>query len=265
VSNPEPSLDEQVRIFVQGTSDQHAFISQRIVPLLQGHIGPTKYEQALILTYYRIALFLESLSLLKDPKHFQAANGICRSLFELLLDMELLCKDAALADQFFDFAFVVRFHAAQKATSISGVDLADIPAQSRFVSDPANRIKAESLCERHWGRDRRNSQLRWPEHWIGKKIFDRARECGRELYYRTEYFQQCQNVHAGGAGTAGIDAENLARSFVLSHAHSQKHVAEASQMICEQLNLFRADSSLQLNLRRASASAALHLYPGMIS
>ncbi len=263
MSDPEPSLQEQVHSFVQGTSDLHVFVSQRIVPLLQGHIEPTKYEQALTLTYYRIALFLETLSLLKDPRHFQAANCVCRSLFELLLDMELLCNDTTLADQFFDFTFVVRFHAAQKATSMSGVDLSDIPAQTQFFSDPANRTKAERLCEHYWGRDRK-SQLRWPEHWSGKKIFERARDSGRELYYRTEYFHQCQNVHAGGAGTAGIDAENLARSFVLSHAHSQKHVAEASQVICEHLSLFQADSSLQLELRRASASTAFHLYPGMI-
>ena len=104
------SPQQQADAFFRGTRDLAAYVESEICPILQAQIAKSEYEEAVCVTYYRIALLLRGLSALNDPCHFQFANTTARTIFELFLDIELLLRERSSAARFHAFTEVSRFH-----------------------------------------------------------------------------------------------------------------------------------------------------------
>ncbi|MEO2033604.1 MAG: hypothetical protein ABGZ35_16110, partial [Planctomycetaceae bacterium] len=144
------SIEEQAIAFFKGTASIHGLMEDVVCPVIQGQIGKSDYEQAVAVTFYRIALLLRGLRLLNDPAQFQIVNSVARTVFELVLDLNLLISDQATADKFHGFSRVAKFRkAAQLKTFLDAnpsVDKAPHQDAINFASDTQRQQEVEQAC-----------------------------------------------------------------------------------------------------------------------
>lgn len=257
------SIEERAAAFFKGTGNIYSLMNQVVCPILDGQLEKSDYENAVVGTYYRITLLLRGLTELSDPAHFQIVNSIARTVFELLLDLKVLSSDPTLAEKFFAFSRVAKF---RKATQLKeflsanpSVDQAQHQDAVEFASDGKRQTEVEQDCIKHWGTDR-NGNPRWPDHWSGKNIAERANEAGIELaeIYRSQFFLQSYYVHAGPAGVQNLSREALICTFGLAHWLVQRLAAMATQIVADEFRLFSTDLELREKLRLASAAAGFY-------
>ena len=256
-------VEDQAAAFFNGTASIHGLMEDVVCPVLQGQVGKSEYEQAVSITFYRIALLLRGLKLLNDPAHFQIVNSVTRTVFELVLDLKVLVSDHATADKFHAFARVAKFHKASQLTTFldgnSGVDRSPHQHAINFASETARKHEVEQECLHHWGSDRKGN-LRWPDHWSGRNIAERADDAGIEFLeiYRSQFFLQSYYVHAGPAGVQHLSREALICSFGIAHRLVQQMAAIAVQIVADEFHLFSTDLDLRDKLRRVSAASGFY-------
>lgn len=256
------SPQEQVTAFVEGTACLHDLIENTVCPVILGQLVKSDFEQAVAGTYYRIALLVRGVASLSDPAHFQIANSVARTIFELVVDLKLLTSDRTLAAKFFAFARVVKFRKAEQLVRFlnDNPSVDQVPHQDAisFASD-TRRQEVKRECIKFWGINS-NNLPNWPEHWSGRNIADRARQAGLEFeeMYRSQFFLQSQYVHADPAGIQNLSRDALICSFGIAHGLIQRLAATATDLIGNEFRLF--DTNLELRERLRSASAASGFY-----
>lgn len=263
------SIEERAAAFFKGTVSIYRLMEQVVCPVVQGQVGKSDYESAVAGTYYRCTLLLRGLTELNDPAHFQIVNSVARTVFELLLDLKVLVSDPAMADKYFAFSHVAKF---RKATQLKefldanpDVDQTQHLDAIKFASDAKRRVEVERDCILHWGTDRRGNP-RWPDHWSGKNIADRANDAGLELaeIYRSQFFLQSYYVHAGPAGVQNLSREALIYTFGLAHRLVQRLAAMATQIVADEFHLFSTDLELLKKLTRVSAAAGFYAVESLL-
>lgn len=157
-------LEKQVSFLVDGTRSLHDFAVQKICPVITTQLERSPFEKAAAATYERMCLLMEGLAILNDPRHFQMAAMATRSVFELLLDLKMLCSDPALGDKFFDFVQIDKFRKAERLSEFLAknptVDTKPHQAAVAFANDPARGQRLEQLCRQHWGTTKKGKP-RW--------------------------------------------------------------------------------------------------------
>lgn len=257
------SGEEQAAALVKGTQSLHSLMNDTVCPVVMGQIGKSDIEQAIAATYNRITLLLRGIATLEDPAHFQIANSVARTVFELVVDLKMLRKDPSLAAKFFAFARVVKFRKAEQLVSfLDGNPSIDRTAHQHainFANDPQRKQSVEQQCIQHWGATR-NGQPNWPDHWSGKNIADRAHDAGLEFeeMYRSQFFLQSQYVHAGPAGIQDLSRDALICSFGIAHRLIQQLAATATELVGDQFHLFDTNLELRHRLRKASAATGFY-------
>lgn len=257
------SREEQARAFVKGTNSIYSLMNDTVCSVIMGQVRKSDIEQAITATYYRITLLLRGISILDDPAHFQIANSVARTVFELVLDLKALRADPSLAARFFTFSRVFKFKKAEQLFNFlnenPSIDLAPHQSAINFTSDAQRRNEVEQLCIQHWGTEK-SGKPKCPDHWSGKSIADRARDAGPEFseIYRSQYFLQCQYVHAGPAGIQDLSQDALICSFGITHRLVQLLAAKATELAGDTFHLFGTNLDLRENLRKASAAAGFY-------
>lgn len=256
-------IEEQSAAFFKGTLRIHSLVEDIVVPVVQGQIGKSDYEQAVSVTICRIALLLRGLKRLNEPAHFQIVNSVARTVFELVLDLKVLIADHSSAEKFHGFARVAKFRKASQLKTFldsnPAVDRSSHQDAINFASDTARENEVEQECILHWGSDR-SGKPRWPDHWSGKNIADRADDAGIEFaeIYRSQFFLQSYYVHAGPAGIQNLSREALICSFGIAHRLIQQMAAIAVQIVADEFHLFSTDLDLRVKLRRVSAASGFY-------
>ncbi len=254
------SFDERADAFYRGTTSIHALMENVVSPVVQGQIGKSGHEQAVAVTFYRIELLLRGLKLLVDPAHFQIVISVARTVFELVLDLKVLAADHATAQKLHAFARVAKFRKASQLKAFldanPSVDQSSHQEAISCASDSAREQEVERDCIRHWGADR-NGNPRWPDHWSGLNIADRAGNAGIEFaeMYRSQFFLQSYYVHAGPAGIQSLSREALICTFGIAHRLVQQLAATAVEVVADEFYLFSTELDLRDKLRRASAAS----------
>ncbi len=255
--------EEQAAAFVNGTKSLHALMEGTVCSVIMGQVGKSDIEEAIAATFYRITLLLRGVALLEEPAHFQIANSVARTIFELVIDLKSLCDDPSLAAKFLAFTRVVKF---RKAEQLSGflnanpsVDRSPHQHALSFASDPQRKQEVEQLCIKHWGPNK-NGQPNWPDHWSGRNIADRAHDAGLEFEeaYRSQFFLQSQYVHAGPAGIQDLPWEALICSFGVAHRLMQQLSANATELVGGVFHLFDATPELREWLHKASSASGFY-------
>lgn len=255
--------EEQAAAFVKGTQSLHSLIEHTVCPVVLGQVGKSDIEQALAATFYRITLLLRALAKLDDPAHFQIANSVARTVFELVLDLKALSTHQFLAPKFFAFSRAVKFRKAEQLVAFlnanPAIDRTPHQHAIQFASDTQRKQEVEQQCIQHWGTNAKGAP-NWPDHWSGKNIADRSNDAGPEFeeMYRSQFFLQSQYVHAGPAGVQNLDRDALICSFAIAHRLVQQLSAEATYIVGEKFHLFDTNLELRDKLRRVSAIPGLY-------
>jgi hypothetical protein len=254
-------LHDKVQAFFNGTCALSALLEQSIVPVIQGMVSRSEFEDAIAGTMYRIAVWLKSLERLDHPIDIQPVFAGARSIFELVLDIKLLIVDPPSAPKFRAFVFVERFRAAKGLVDYldklpGGAAKAD--AQRTFVGNPANQQKLEVLCKQCGWWDASKNKPKRLDHWSGKNMADRSRDAGiqYEELYKSYYPQLSWNVHAGAVGVLGISPAGFESAFAVAHGIIQDLGYDAAEDVGTVFKLFDADPDLRAKIKAAKQVAA---------
>jgi hypothetical protein len=93
----------------------------------------------------------------------------------------------------------------------------DITPQRAFHADLARTQRIANATTPGSG-----GKQRYPDHWTGKNVRQRAIEVGEEAMYVEVYPQMSWFVHAGPAGTAGITKGGFENIFAMCHSLIQR-------------------------------------------
>lgn len=228
----------RVEAFYKGTVACSEFAQKRIIPLLHALIKPSDAEKAIIGTYYRMYMWIRSMTNMKSRIHFQAAAAAARSLFELLLDMKILADDdtGQSVKKFREFPEIERFRVAENLVSFAdkhpGHMKFDVSQRRRFRDKKGRRKAIEQTIVSLWGVTT-TGKLRRPKHWTGKDVLTRAHGCGlkyEELYLRL-YPLLSWHIHSGSIGYAGLGENEIEAGFGVYHSVAQDMFLEAT-VIC---------------------------------
>lgn len=238
-----------VELFFKQTCQLRDVAMKRIVPLLLSMVGETNQESAISTCYLRIASWLETVSVLKQPIHLQAASAAARTCFEVLLDIKYLDSDPLLSEKFIAFVFVERYRAAEATIKISidqGLSPSDYQAEMDFVNDPASRLSFDAIRIKHWGTNKHGAPIT-PSSWSGKSTYDLAKTLGAtaELEYRVMYPRLSWYVHGGNVGYKGINPDGLFHGFGIAHAKIHGYATEATEIVCKRFQFYEGAPDLR--------------------
>lgn len=176
-------------------------------PIIKDSVEETERNQCVVGIYYRTASNAGTLTLLKDPSHFQAISMIARSLIELAVDLRLLGIVPEAVERLIALSGSERLRAARNITAFAArnpdVMVNQLSLYQDFIANKADEIAARH--ERLWpGRPR-------VDHWSGMNMRERVDMLGApfdRLYYE-EYPRLSWAVHGGLTGVIGVEANTF--------------------------------------------------------
>lgn len=264
------SMHKKVEAIYHGTFALHKFVEESIVPLLISLLNRSNQEEALVATYYRMYLWLDSAVELRKPSHIQAGAAGARSLFEMLLDIIDLAADPSNGDRFHAFTIVERFRTAQLLVEFHdsrfGYDPMRCQPERAFIADGAIRSQCDHLRETYWGREA-NGKLRWPKHWSrSSDVFARCQSAGAqyENTYRSAYARLSWYIHPGAAGIGGMNGAAIEGAFGWVHSLFQEFMYDATERVANALPLFAARPELREQLEQTKNVMARSLILAMV-
>ncbi len=136
-------------------------------PMIDGASNATTEWAVLQGQFLRLLAWCRTLAKLDEPADFQAVVSGCRALFEVAVDIALLCGDAYPAQQMVDWEEASKLKQARALCSYfdrtGGDVLAEHPGPAAYLRDQAGRIEAS--CQRNGWMD--GARLRVPGRWTG--------------------------------------------------------------------------------------------------
>jgi hypothetical protein len=203
-----------------GTKYMHDFSCECMLPVLKALLSPTPQEVAVRDTYYKMTLLLQTALVMNTSDHFQSIASVTRSLFELWIDLKILAQDTTGEEvrKYHEFPEIERYRTAEQMVKF--VDAhpqalrMDISRQRVFHADPERAVRIAKVKTR-----RKDRKL--PAHWTDKDVRSRARSVGQEAKYVEAYPLLSWYVHAGAAGTAGMNRQAL--DGVIGFCHGRIH------------------------------------------
>ncbi len=246
----ELTVQQRVEAFFKGTDALRDFSEEIMVPVLRGQLGLSDRESAIVGIYYRMHLWMRSLVAMNSRIHFQGAAAAARSLFELLMDAELLAadNDGVATARFHAFPQVDRFRVARQVVAYNDQhpeSTIDDEHQRSLLQIPNREKEIEEIIVQHWGRTRKGKPCR-PEHWSGMSVRSRAEQLGDEVteLYLESYPLLSWAIHSGSAIYAGIGEDAIESSFGISHSLSQRSFLKAIKMTARTMQIDKAYKGL---------------------
>ena len=259
-------LDKQVGLFFKHTDLIRRFVGDRIIPVLQRRIkaGLNHTEEAIMLTYFRMYYWIDSLSRLSELRDFQAINAAARAIFELGLDMQLLVNDrtGSMGDKFHAFRSVHMFAVARKCTRFcDGASSTASPAHDdmrQLLAKPNEDKRVETLRRKHWGLNNKGELIE-PGHWTGMDARKRAKELDKllgpehEKEYVEDYARLSWHVHSGSLGFANLPLTYFKSVFATAHGIARHKFTEATQACVQAMHIDDALSGWEEELGNLEA------------
>jgi len=220
----------------------HDFSTEVMLPLCKTLLSRSRQEIAVIDTYFKMTLLLRASLALNTLDYFQTVASLTRSLFELWLDLKILAQDTTGDDvrRYNEFPELERYRAAERLVEFAATNpvTMDISAQQAFCNDPQRKQQIASIkTQRKAQRKRRNL----PEHWTDKDVRARACSVGQEAMYVEAYPLLSWYVHAGAAGTAGMDRASLEPVFGFCHHLIQRIFLDATAACAKVTKISKLD------------------------
>jgi hypothetical protein len=190
------------------------FLRARVRPRVEHALGEAPGEAAQ--TYFgillRVQAWMNTLSKLDAPVHFQAIVVGCRSLFESAVDLVLV----RLAPERHPVEKLIAWEESEKLKSaikirdfFAGIASERVPSEFKPHLDfiAKNSEKVNKSRQLYWA-DRKGKPFH-PGRWTGTDLGTAAAEAARlvpdaqfDVFYATRYPQICWNTH--GSGLAGV-------------------------------------------------------------
>lgn len=174
---------------------------------------------------------------------FNAVAIICRTIFELLLDLKLLSakeSNEEEVEKFYNFPRVDMFRASKRLRDFQAEN-PDIKAKAllgneirqHFLED-IDEIGLETLVGNLWGKTKKGKP-NWPKHWSGMNVHDRAAIFG--AYYVQNYLELfwllSRYVHSGSGAYQGLSAESLEATYGICLDLSRKMYADSLEILSD--------------------------------
>lgn len=269
--NARPSTRTLAEAFFK-TTDALTFFSEKVVkPQLDGLLGKSERDLAIVGTYYRMYGWMRSLLAMNERAHFQGAASAARSLFELKLDIELLFADqnGMLVKRYHAFPNAEKFRSASMLVAFaeshraSSIDL-DVTTHKRFVDQASHEI--ETILLDNWGMSVRKFEKRGLGHWSGMSVKNRARTVdseqgttSNEQLYLEAYPLLSWYIHSGSTGTAGMGEQAIEALYGWAHSISHESIIRATQLCGKEYRLDLAVNGFNELLEEARLTGARFL------
>lgn len=248
---------EMAKAFYQGTVALGKYVHEKIRPILDATLKLSDREVAMVGTFRRMAVWVDSLVRLgHDAIQFQATAAACRGLFELLMDLKFLDADTTSksTERFHAYTDVDRYWVADKfveyKTAHPKANLFSIRAYKERVDKVGEKARVEALIVANWGKTAKG-KIEFPDHWTNMNARERADSLGEEFgeTYRFLYPMTSWNIHAGFSGQEGLGVGTYSLYVAQFNAFSQDFFMEGLKVTARVLKLDAAISELgkQLN------------------
>ena len=248
IAYKELPISDVVEALFQGTDSIRHFVVTIMEPILKGQLNLNDRQTAIVGTYYRIIGWLKAIGELNSLPHYQAVSSGARSLFELLLDIKLIQSDSTgdSVGKFHSFPEVEKYRVARNlvdycdSTNNKEIECSN---QRKFINEHFTESEIKSIVIKHWGTTKAGNP-KWPNHWSGLKVADRARKLGPnyEALYIEFYSFLSWHIHSGSTGYAGIKSEGLEIAFGVMHNTIQKVVLDATLICAEVMQIDKIDN-----------------------
>ena len=230
--------------FYKGTCALESYISTVVINILNNQIKLSKKEKAVIETYYRMYSWLQTVISLNSLKHFQGVASSCRSIYELLLDENLLIYDLIEngLEKHLAFTKIERYRVAKQIVDYKSKypesEIED-ERQIELISIPGKQLEIENLIVKYWGMDK-NSKPKKISHWSEMNVRYRAEKIDRaqnngcfkyEELYVSSYPMLSWYIHSGSAGIENLKTESFETIIGNSHSIIQNCFLEATRII----------------------------------
>lgn len=201
------------------------YLREEIVPLFPKNITKDK-KSALVLTYNRLFLNLNTLRFLKDIFHFQTAASIARTVFELYIDLIDLTETERNYEKFFDWPKVELHRLAQKTVEFNNKypDRKINPAEDYQKMFDFSQKTINDLFLSQWDGNKK------VKHWTGKNFSDRidSKDIEVQRLYVQIYKLFSWHVHAGNPTAASTTGGHEKEMTFISHNITQKVALEST-------------------------------------
>lgn len=224
------------------------FDEREVKPIIETLLSTSDREICFVATYFRTLGNIETLLMLQNSKHFQAACMLARSLFELAVDMKLLEVDQQNWIRMREFPDQEKLRCARiaLASKSSRPDLKiDVTTHSSFVANNERRLDGAR-------------QALWPNrkqlgHWSGLRMNERVARLNSpfEEIYIIDYPKLSWYVHPGLTGVVNLEAETF--TYLCSYAFKLAADAywESLQVMIREFRIERADEKIKQKMKAA--------------
>jgi hypothetical protein len=216
--------------------------------VIQTLLSKTDREQCFIGTYYRSVANVGTLLELKSPKHVQAICMLARALFELAVDIRLLCVVPDAPAKMIAFSDVEKLRAARKIIKFKVANptaAIDSTIYGSFVTNNEQRINGER-------------RTLWPklakvQHWSGRDLPSRIvlLKSPFDEIYEVHYPRLSWYVHSGLTGVANLEAE----TFTVICGNAYKLAAdsywESLLTVIHEFKIEKANEKIEMKLKAA--------------
>lgn len=219
------------------------FLYEEIVPVLSTLIQPNSREIAVATMAYRLCGLVKAAGDLIHPYQFQSVASTARAIYEVCVDLELLCTDKVgnAVNKFHGFTRASRFDAArqmcdfyERNPTLDGPDKA--VERKRLAKTPGESEEIEALCQELWKRSRP------PLHWSGHNMRAQCVLLGptwEERHLKLAPLLGWQ-IHGGAAGVAGLSQEAISAIEVIARQVIKDSVPQSARHIANELHIGQA-------------------------
>ncbi len=234
------------RVFYEQIKATRDFAQQNIIGQLIGREDGRTKKAAMLHTYGRIYLWVQSMVALDSAKHFPALAGCLRAIFELYLDINLLANEIIKdgVEKFFSFPDVMKVKTAKNSLKLKKEfncfsDKESLPMEQFLQNPPDKETQVQKLVLGLWGKTRKGKPNK-PPHWTGKTVVDRVRDLKNDdigcLYERT-YYRCNWNVHSGYSDFPGAQKDDAHLCVADAYSNANEMFLDATELLNNELSI----------------------------
>ncbi len=233
-------------------------IDEKIIPVFDSQLDLHKrkitllsdYEIALIELFYRLHCLFSSQTRLTNGRDFNAVAINCRSIFELMLDIQLLANNLIEngIEKYHSFTKIDRYLQARKLKKFEK-QYPEFDGKGIFPKQNRDKFldEKEAIIEKDlqdlWGKNS-IKEAESLSHWSGINIYSRTQKIGKnsEHLYRELYTFLSSFTHAGNTATSGLSEDGLTGVYGISQNFSREFYKESFTTIAR---IFYLDKAIE--------------------
>ena len=224
------------------------FDKQEVKTVIDGLLSRTDEDNCYIGTYLRGKANAETILLIQNAAHFQAASMLARSLFELGVDMRLLEVTPGGWIKVIAFIEEEKLRSARKVMAFRQAHPeadVDVVVFESYIAHQAGRVDA--LRKTLWPNTKR------VEHWSGMNLAQRVAllKSPFDRIYAVEYPTLSWHVHSGMTAVMGLKAETFTLLCGCAFRLAAESYSEILSTVIRHFNLDKADEKIEKKLNVA--------------